>query len=112
MPNHDQVNEIAELAGGFIHEIKNHISTLGLNLQLLAEDFAQPQTPRERKALDRITRLQSECERLITISNDFLRFARAEKLNLDDSSLDDIVGEMLDFLTPTARAKNITITWL
>ncbi len=28
--------ELAELAGGFIHELKNHLSTLGLNLQLLA----------------------------------------------------------------------------
>ena len=31
--------ELAETAGVFIHEIKNHLSTLGLNLQLLAEDF-------------------------------------------------------------------------
>ena len=32
-----QYAELAELAGGFIHEIKNHLSTLGLNLQLLAD---------------------------------------------------------------------------
>ena len=37
--------ELAELAGGFIHEIKNHINTLSLNLQLLAEDFEEAQTP-------------------------------------------------------------------
>ena len=47
-----QYAELAELAGGFIHEIKNHLSTLGLNLQLLAEDFDEPQiaarTPRPR----------------------------------------------------------------
>src|SRR5262245_5447284 len=52
--------ELAELAGGFIHEIKNHLSTLGLNLQLLAEDFGDPQTQRERRALDRVRRLQGE----------------------------------------------------
>ncbi len=40
---HEQYAELAELAGGFIHEIKNHLSTLGLNLQLLAEDFQDPQ---------------------------------------------------------------------
>ena len=42
--------ELAELAGGFIHEIKNHLSTLGLNLQLLAEDFGTPESHRERRA--------------------------------------------------------------
>ena len=30
VPN-EAVTELAELAGGFIHEIKNHISTLNLN---------------------------------------------------------------------------------
>jgi two-component system, NtrC family, sensor histidine kinase HydH len=111
MATDQQFTELAELAGGFIHEIKNHISTLGLNLQLLAEDFAEPQTPRERRALERIQRLQHECERLVIVSNDFLRFARAEKLRLEPTRLDDLVAEMVDFLLPTAKQKNITITW-
>jgi len=111
MATDEQFTELAELAGGFIHEIKNHISTLGLNLQLLADDFAEPQTPRERRALERIERLQHECERLVTVSNDFLRFARAEKLHLEPASLDDVVGEMVDFISPTARQKEIKIHW-
>jgi len=112
MPTLEQFNELAELAGGFIHEVKNHISTLGLNLQLLAEDFEQPQSPRERKALERIQRLQHECERLIVVSNDFLRFARAEQLQLESADLNEVVGDMVDFLSPTARQKNISITFL
>ena len=47
MPRDDYA-ALAELAGGFIHEIKNHLGTLGLNLQLLAEDFQEPETQRER----------------------------------------------------------------
>jgi two-component system, NtrC family, sensor histidine kinase HydH len=110
-PTSEQFNELAELAGGFIHEIKNHISTLNLNLQLLAEDLAEPQNPRERKALERVQRLQNECERLVQVSNDFLRFARAEQLRLEPAGLDDVVGEMVDFLSPTAKQKGIAITW-
>jgi signal transduction histidine kinase len=111
MTTTEQFNELAELAGGFIHEIKNHLSTLNLNLQLLADDFAEPQNPRERKAFDRIQRLQHECERVIQVSNDFLRFARAEQLQRESTALDQIVGEMVDFLSPTAKQKGITITW-
>ncbi len=111
MATDQQFTELAELAGGFIHEIKNHISTLGLNLQLLAEDFAEPQNPRERRALERIQRLQHECERLVTVSNDFLRFARAQKIRCEPTRLDDLVSEMVDFLLPTAKQKNIAITW-
>jgi two-component system sensor histidine kinase HydH len=101
--------ELAELAGGFIHEIKNHLSTFGLHLHLLAEDFEQPQTPRERKALDRIVKIQSECRRLTEVANDFLRFARLRELDRRPVSLADVVGQMLDFFAPTARAANIEI---
>ena len=83
----DQYAALAELAGGFIHEIKNHLSTLGLNLQLLAEDFQDPQSQRERRALSRIQRLQTECQHLVDVSNDFLRFARIKDLTGAKKSL-------------------------
>ncbi|MCE9530988.1 MAG: two-component sensor histidine kinase [Planctomycetes bacterium] len=111
MTTDERYTELAELAGGFIHEIKNHISTLGLNLQLLADDFADAKTPHERRAFERVQRLQGECSRIVQVSNDFLRFARAQKLDLEPASLDDVVGEMVDFLSPTARQKGIAINW-
>jgi len=101
--------ELAELAGGFVHDLKNHLSTLRLNLQLLAEDFQDPQTQRERRALDRVQRMQNECQRLVDISQEFLRFARVEGLELTPANLGEVVEEMVDFFGPTARAANIEI---
>ena len=101
--------ELAELAGGFIHEIKNHLSTFGLHLQLLAEDLNQPESPRERKVLDRLVRLQGECHRLTEVANDFLRFARLRELDRRPVPLADAIGDMIDFFAPTARAANIEI---
>src|SRR5437868_11502891 len=89
----DDYAALAELAGSFIHEIKNHLGTLGLNLQLLAEDFEQPQTQRERRALARIQKLQAECQRLTDLSNDFLRFARLRDLPLEPCALARVVEE-------------------
>jgi two-component system, NtrC family, sensor histidine kinase HydH len=105
----EQYAELAELAGGFIHEIKNHLSTLGLNLQLLAEDFQEPQSQRERRALTRVQRLQTECQRLVEVANDFLRFARIKDLELLPTELGKVIEEMIDFFDPTARAANIKI---
>src|ERR1700758_2100705 len=99
--------ELAELAGGFIHEIKNHLSTLGLNLQLLAEDFEEPESQRERRALGRVQRLQSECQRLVDVANDFLRFARIRDFDRKPTELGKVIEEMIDFFSPTARATNI-----
>jgi signal transduction histidine kinase len=82
-----QYVELAELAGGFIHEIKNHLSTLTLNLQLLAEEFEDAQTQKERRAFERVTRLYDECRRLTDLSNDFLRFAKIEDLRLEHPAI-------------------------
>jgi signal transduction histidine kinase len=105
----EQYAELAELAGGFIHDIKNHLGTLGLNLQLLAEDFQEAQTPRERRALERVRRLQAECQQLVDLSNDFLRFARLESLELTPDNLATVVDEIVDFFAPSAKAGNIEI---
>jgi two-component system, NtrC family, sensor histidine kinase HydH len=100
---------LAELAGGFIHEIKNHLNTLNLNLQLLGEDFQDPQNQRERRALTRVQKLQGECQRLVDLSNDFLQFARIKEVPLEPADLGKLVEEMIDFFTPTARSSNIEI---
>src|SRR5215212_2767701 len=94
-------SETAELAAGFIHEIKNHLGTLSLNLQLLAEDFETAETPRERRALDRVSRLSGECRKLVELSNDFLRFARLRELHAKPTTLDEVIARLIDFLGPT-----------
>ncbi|MFO0821860.1 MAG: ATP-binding protein [Gemmataceae bacterium] len=106
-----QHSELAEVAGGFIHEIKNRINALSLNLQLLAEDFATPQTPRERRALDRVNRLHGECQKLVDLASDFMRFARVQEITTEPTPLDAVVARVVDFLSPTARQQKIEINW-
>jgi two-component system, NtrC family, sensor histidine kinase HydH len=110
-PSPEPPAELAELAAGFIHEIKNHLGTLSLNLQLLAEDFENAQTPRERQALDRVTRLSGECRKLVDLSNDFLRFARLRELHTKPVPLETVVARMIDFLAPMARQQGVEINW-
>lgn len=101
--------ELAELAGRLIHEIKNHLSTLSLNLQLLSEELQNPETPRERRALQRITRLQQECQRLADLSSEFLRFARVGQVQFRSEDLASILRELVEFVSPSLRQKGIEV---
>src|SRR5258708_573748 len=107
----DRYAELAELAGGFIHEIKNHLGTLKLNLELLAEDFQDPQTQRERRALTRVQGVKPECQRLVDKSNDFPRFAGItdEPPKTPPADMAAVVAEMIDFFSPTAQSAHIEI---
>lgn len=106
-----QFIDLAESTGGFIHDMKNHLGTVLLNLQLLGEDFENPETQRERRALERIQLMTSECQQLVDLSNDFLRFARVEQLQREPAKFEDVVGRMVDFLAPTAKQQNVTVHW-
>src|SRR6202012_4807062 len=62
-----QYAEIAQLAGGLAHEIRNPLSTMSLNLDLLAEDFQAAENPRDRRVLQQIDRIRRESLRLQNI---------------------------------------------
>src|SRR3954449_9570985 len=94
--------EISQLAGGLAHEIRNPLSTLSLNLDLLAEDFQGAENPRDRRVLQRIDRLKREAQRLYDILENFLRFARLQELKLAPTDLNALVEEMCDFYEPQA----------
>ncbi len=105
----DLYAEIATLAGGLAHEIKNPLSTIRLNMELLAEDFAGSKTPRDRRALIKIERVQKECQRLEDLLNDFLNFARPRQLNLEPADLNAEVARVLDFFRPKAEESGIEL---
>src|SRR3972149_11277354 len=83
----DQYTEIARLAGGLAHEIKNPLSTIRLNMELLAEDLEEPQTPAQRRALKRVEVVRKECQRLQDLLDDFLNYAKLRRLQLEPSDL-------------------------
>ena len=101
--------EIAQLAGGLAHEIRNPLSTMSLNLDLMAEDFQNPETPRDRRVLLKIERLRRESQRLQDILENFLRFARVQELRIESADLNVIVEEIRDFFEPQAMSQGIVI---
>jgi two-component system, NtrC family, sensor histidine kinase HydH len=104
-----QYAEISQLAGGLAHEIRNPLSTLSLNLDLLLEDFQNPETPRDRRVLKRLERLRPEVQRLHGILESFLRFARVQELKLEPTDLNTVIDELRDFYEPHAATRGIVI---
>jgi len=101
--------ELASLAGSLAHEIKNPLSVIRMNMDLLAEDFAQPQSPRERRALAKIDMVGRQCTRLETLLNDFLHFNKVGQLELRLGSLNEQIERVLDLFEPQAEGSQIEI---
>ncbi len=104
-----QYNEIAQLAGALAHEIKNPLSVIRMNVDLLAEDFTGPRAPDQHRTLNKIEIVQRQCERLQHLLDDFLKFARLRKLELTPGSLNEQVNRVLDMFTPQANSIDVDI---
>lgn len=105
----DQYTEIARLAGGLAHEIKNPLSTIRLNMELLAEDLDEPQTPAQRRALRRTEVVRRECDRLQELLDDFLNYAKVRRLHLEPSDLNRQIDDVLEFFAPEAKAAGVEV---
>lgn len=112
--DHEQLQtryaEIASLAGGLAHEIRNPLSTISLNLDLLKEDLAAGESPRERRMLQKVTSLRKQCGHLERLLNDFLQFARVGSLESKPTDLNALVQEFIEFYQPQAKEQSIEIS--
>lgn len=102
-------NELAELAGSLAHEIKNPLSVIRMNMDLLAEDLAEAETPRERRARAKIDVVHDQCTRLENLLNDFLKFARVRTLDLMPGNLNEQILSVLRLFEVQARQWRIRV---
>ncbi len=105
----ERMAEIGQMTGGLAHEIKNPLSTIGLNAQLLEESIGDLDIdPGERtRIVKRLGTLRRESERLRDTLTDFLRFAGEVRLHPQDADLNAIVEEIADFYAPQAQHHRI-----
>lgn len=107
----EHLAEIGSMTGGLAHEIKNPLSTIGLNAQLLSEAIEDlPIEEQDRTRLvRRIDALGRETERLRGILEDFLEYAGELRLSISEQSINTIVEELADFFSPMAEGADVRL---
>jgi len=106
-----RLKEIGSLSQGLAHEIKNPLSTIGLNTQLLLETVqALPVDEAEREPLTRrLGSLGREVDRLRDILEDFLNYAGEIRIEPRPVALNDLLEELADFYSPQTQAKGVRL---
>jgi signal transduction histidine kinase len=118
-PLAEQLAEISALTGGLAHEIRNPLSTLKVNLQLLDEDWHRVENQESsngddardvaRRSRKRIASLLAEAHRLEQILQDFLVYVGKCELKREPHDLNQVVRELADFYQPQAQAGGIDL---
>jgi len=114
-----QLEEVSKLTGGLAHEIKNPLSTIKVSLQLVSEELedanlaesgrAGGESRRLARALRKIAVIQKESDRLEHILDGFLRYVDRTELQLTSVDISELVSDMIDFYSPQAHSRSVTI---
>jgi signal transduction histidine kinase len=104
----ERLAELGTLTGGLAHEIKNPLSTVQLNLQLLGEDL-DPNNPALPRLSSRLKTVQKETARLRDTVDDFLRYAGRMELVKQPVELNSLLEELVDFFSPQAQLQRVQL---
>lgn len=104
-----QYEELAELAGSLAHEIKNPLSIIHMNIDLLSEDLLEMDSQVSRRSLTRVDMVRDQCERMEALLRDFLRYARLRNIDLLPGSLNDQVNQVLDTYQIQADTQHVDL---
>lgn len=109
----ERLAEIGHMTGGLAHEIKNPLSTVGLNIDLLREDLGQMQeqipAPRYQSMDRRFEALSRETRRVREILEDFLRFAGRMELDRQPVDLNQLMEDVADFYEAELTRDGLTL---
>ncbi len=104
----ERLAELGTLTSGLAHEIKNPLSTVQLNLQLLGEDL-QAEHPGASRLHSRLHTVQKETLRLREILDDFMRYAGKLEIDPKPVEVNGMLEDLVDFFTPQAQAQRVQL---
>lgn len=107
----ERTGDIVAMTAGLAHEIKNPLSTIGLNAQLLSEAVGDLEVPEDSKAslVRRLKALEREVERLRGILTDFLDYAGGIHVEALVQDVNLVVDELIDFFLPQAEQAGVRL---
>lgn len=99
------------LSAQITHELRNPLSSIGLNSELLAEELLELglQPERERELTQLLREISREIERLKAITEEYLRYARIPPPQLHDIELNQLCADIIDFSRAEALRSRVTL---
>ncbi len=94
----ERLAAIGKMAAHVTHEIRNPLSSIGLNIELLEENLAEAGVGGESKTL--LTAITREVQRLEHLSEEYLRVARLPQPRMESEDVAAKVREIVAFAKP------------
>ena len=92
----ERLATIGKMAAHVTHEVRNPLSSIGLNVELLEEELSNREDAKEAVTL--LRSIKNEVERLTELTEQYLSVARRQPLQLAEENVGEVVTEACSFV--------------
>ncbi|MFN0246771.1 MAG: ATP-binding protein [Kofleriaceae bacterium] len=103
----ERLAAVGKMAAMITHEVRNPLSSIGLNTELLEDELSEVPNADEARSLCRS--IHREVDRLTAITEDYLAFARLPKPKLAAEPINPIVTALADFVREDLASKKVQL---
>ncbi len=105
----ERLATIGEMSAKVAHEIRNPLSSISLNTELLYDEIRNDNGEEKSDAKNLIQSILNEVDTLTEMSDEYLRFARFPKLETRPVSINDILIELTKFFNKEMVQRGISL---
>ncbi|MDP2342107.1 MAG: ATP-binding protein [Deltaproteobacteria bacterium] len=105
----ERLAAIGRLAAQITHEIRNPLSSIGLNIELLGDDVVHLPLERRAEVKSILDAVLSEVRRLAEITEGYLRYARLPAPQKQEKDAGDLCADLVAFFANEASQKGVNV---
>jgi two-component system, NtrC family, sensor kinase len=107
----ERLAAVGKIAAQITHEVRNPLSSIGLNAEMLEEEVGALEGPpaQVEEARQLVRAIVKEVDRLTEITEQYLRFARLPRPKLEREDLRQIVASLCAFLRQEMDGRGVTV---
>ena len=105
----ERLATVGKMAAMITHEVRNPLSSIGLNTELLEEELGALPPERAAEARSLVAAIISEIDRLTDITEEYLTFAGLPKPKLRLESVGKVVADLVEFEREALRHRGVRL---
>jgi len=106
----ERLATIGRMSAEMAHQVRNPLSAISLNLELLEDEVSRLPNPSCGEAQNLITAILREIDNLADVTESYLRFAKLPPFRWEQVDLNEIVREIVVFARPQIEQRAIKVS--
>jgi signal transduction histidine kinase len=105
----ERLAAIGQMSAKVSHEVRNPLSSISLNTELLEDELHALPPERRADAANLVTAIRSQVDVLSAVTEEYLRFARLPKPKLAAGPLAPVIDDLTEFVREELRARKVDL---